>query len=66
MGLKRTSCGVTWDLTLTYEALELPGDPGQRIFVYVAEPNSPTHERLNLLTSWTTRSAHAPADADQS
>jgi len=28
------------DLTLIYEALELPGDPGQSIFVYMAEPNS--------------------------
>lgn len=40
------------DLTLAYEALELPGDTGQRILVYTAEPNSPSHEALNLLASW--------------
>lgn len=45
------------DVTLTYEALELPGDPGQTIFVYMAEPNSASHEALNLLASWTTTPA---------
>ena len=41
------------DLTLAYEALELPADPGQRILVYAAEPGSPSQEALNLLASWT-------------
>ena len=29
-----------------------PGDPGQTIFAYTAEPNSPSHDALNLLASW--------------
>jgi hypothetical protein len=43
---------VVGDLSLRYEALELPADPGQTIFVYTAEPNSASHEALNLLASW--------------
>ncbi len=42
------------DLTLTYESLHLPNDPGQRILVYTAEPGSKSQEALNLLASWTT------------
>ena len=40
-------------LTLAYEALELPGDTGQRILVYTAEPGSPSAEGLASLASWT-------------
>jgi transcriptional regulator with XRE-family HTH domain len=29
------------DLTLNYDALELPADPGQTIIAYTAEPGSP-------------------------
>ncbi len=43
---------VAGDLTLDYEALELPGDAGQRILVYNAEPASPSAEALGLLASW--------------
>jgi transcriptional regulator with XRE-family HTH domain len=41
------------DLTLAYESLHLPADPGQRILVYTAEPDSPSHHALSLLASWT-------------
>ena len=40
------------DLTLDYEALDLPGDTGQRILVYSAEPGSPSQHALDLLASW--------------
>jgi MmyB-like transcription regulator ligand binding domain len=33
------------DLTLTYEPLHLPNDPGQRIFVYTAEPDRSHRKR---------------------
>lgn len=56
-GVKNFHHPVVGDLSLTYEALELPGDPGQSIFVYMAEPNSASHEALNLLASWTTTAA---------
>src|SRR4249920_3114105 len=44
---------IVGDLTLTYEALELPAEPGLTIFAYTAEPNSPSRDALNLLASWT-------------
>ena len=62
-GTKHFHHPVVGDLTLTYEALEPPGDPGQTIFVYIAEPNSPSQEALDLLASWTaTREAVEPPD----
>jgi hypothetical protein len=56
-GVKNFHHSVVGDLTLKYEALELPADPGQTILVYMAEPNSASHEALNLLASWTTTPA---------
>lgn len=49
---------VVGDLTLTYEALQLPNDPGQMILVYAVEPNTPSADALGLLASW----AATPAD----
>jgi transcriptional regulator with XRE-family HTH domain len=51
-GTRHFHLPVVGDLTLTYEAIEPPGDPGQTIFVYIAEPNSPSQEALDLLGSW--------------
>jgi hypothetical protein len=36
-------------LTLSFEAMELVGDPGLTMFVYTAEPGSKSEESLNLL-----------------
>lgn len=57
-GIKHFHHPAVGDLELAYEALELPGDPGQTIFAYIAEPNSASQEALNLLASWTTTRAH--------
>jgi transcriptional regulator with XRE-family HTH domain len=51
-GRKRFHHPLVGDLELDYEALELPGDPGQRINVYTAPPDSPSTQALNLLASW--------------
>ena len=62
-GVKRFHHPVVGDLTLAYEALELPGDPGQRINVYTAEPGSPSADALGLLASWAATpeaAAHGP------
>lgn len=51
-GTKRLHHPLVGDLVLSYEALELAGDSGQRILAYTAEPGSPTRHALDLLASW--------------
>jgi transcriptional regulator with XRE-family HTH domain len=53
-GVKRFHHAVVGDLTLAFEALDLPSDAGQTMTVYTAEPASPSHEALGLLASWAT------------
>ncbi|MET8677195.1 hypothetical protein ABZW18_06275 [Streptomyces sp. NPDC004647] len=43
---------VVGDLTVTYQALALPGGTDQTLFVYTAEPGSPSETALRLLASW--------------
>ena len=67
-GLKRIHHPVVGDLELSYEAMELPADPGWTMFAYTAEPGSASDERLKLLASWaatTTSDVPAPAALDQ-
>ncbi|HXW87108.1 MAG TPA: helix-turn-helix transcriptional regulator [Streptosporangiaceae bacterium] len=61
-GAKQLHHPVVGDLTLAYEALELPADSGQRILVYTAEPGSPSDDALKLLAAWCTT---APVPEDQ-
>ncbi|HEV7722619.1 MAG TPA: transcriptional regulator, partial [Iamia sp.] len=51
-GVKRFHHPVVGDLTLTFEALLLPADPGQQMLVYTPEPASAAHEAMGLLASW--------------
>jgi transcriptional regulator with XRE-family HTH domain len=51
-GYKRLHHPVVGDLDLTYEAFDLPADPGLRLLVYTAEPATPTADALNMLASW--------------
>jgi transcriptional regulator with XRE-family HTH domain len=51
-GVKRFHHPVVGDLTLDFEALDLPGDTGQTLLVYSAEPASPSAQALELLASW--------------
>ncbi len=51
-GSKQLHHPVVGDLDLTYEALELPTDPGLTLLVYTAEPDTPTQDALNVLASW--------------
>ena len=68
-GTKHFHHPVVGDLSLKYEALEPPGDPGQIIFVYMAEPNSASQEALDLLASWSSTpsetSGATTADTDK-
>lgn len=54
------------ELTLQFDNLEAPGEPGLQILTYTAEPGSPSEEKLALLASWaaTQEDASAPADGD--
>ena len=58
-GVKRFHHPIVGDLTLGYEALDLPADSGQRMLVYTAEPGSPSHDAMQLLASWATTPAAA-------
>jgi transcriptional regulator with XRE-family HTH domain len=60
-GVKRFHHPIVGDLTLGYEALDLPADSGQRMLVYTAEPGSPSHDAMQLLASWATTPAGAVA-----
>jgi transcriptional regulator with XRE-family HTH domain len=51
-GAKKLHHPIVGDLSLSYEALELPGDSGQRILVYTAEAGSSSAQALSLLASW--------------
>ena len=51
-GTKRFHHPLVGDLTVTYEHLDLAADAGQAMFVYTAEPGSPSSEALALLASW--------------
>jgi transcriptional regulator with XRE-family HTH domain len=42
---------VAGDLTLSYDALEIPADPGLTIIAYTAETGSPARQALDLLAS---------------
>jgi transcriptional regulator with XRE-family HTH domain len=61
-GTKRFHHPVVGDLTLDFESLDLPGDPGQRMLVYSAEPGSPSHHALQLLASWASTPQDEPAE----
>lgn len=67
VGLKRIHHPVVGDLELSYEAMELPANPGWTMFAYTVEPGSASDERLKLLASWaatTTSEAPIPASLD--
>jgi transcriptional regulator with XRE-family HTH domain len=51
-GVKKLHHPVVGDRELTYEGMELPADPGLTMFVYTAEPASPSEDGLKLLASW--------------
>ena len=43
---------VAGGLDLTYEAFELPSEPGLTLLVYTAEPGTSTEQALSFLASW--------------
>jgi transcriptional regulator with XRE-family HTH domain len=51
-GTKRFHHPVAGDLSLQYETLHLPGDEGQTLFTFTAEPGSASENALAFLASW--------------
>ncbi|GAA3675494.1 helix-turn-helix transcriptional regulator [Arthrobacter ginkgonis] len=51
-GTKRFHHPVAGDLSLQYETLDLPGDEGQTLFTFTAEPGSASENALAFLASW--------------
>lgn len=54
-GTKRFHHPLVGDLTLTYERMDLPADPGLHLVTYSAEPGTPSAERLRELREWTSK-----------
>lgn len=64
-GTKRMHHPLVGDLTLSYERLDLPSDPGLAIVTYSAEPASRSEERLDELGEWiSTRARLAVVEAE--
>jgi len=61
-GLKDIHHPIVGNLHLTFEAMDLPADPGLTVVVYTAEPGSPSQDGLNLLASWAATLECAPED----
>lgn len=51
-GFKTFNHGVVGEMTLAYEGMDMESEPGLSITIYVAEPGSPSAERMRLLASW--------------
>ena len=51
-GVKRIHHPVVGDLELSYEAFELPSDPGLTMQTYTAEPGTASADALKVLASW--------------
>ena len=60
-GTKRFNHPVVGELTLAYEELAITAEPGLALFIYTAEPGSPSADGLHVLASW---AAPAPAGSD--
>ncbi|MGC5284660.1 hypothetical protein [Micromonospora sp. DT231] len=47
-------------MTIRYEALALPGDDDETLFIYTTDPGSSSHDNLRLLALWATQQLYAP------
>jgi len=56
-GTKRYHHPTVGELTVAYEALPLPDDADQVLFIYTTEPGSPSAEAMQLLANWTLSTA---------
>jgi transcriptional regulator with XRE-family HTH domain len=70
-GFKTFNHDVVGEMTLAYEGMGMESEPGLTLTVYVAEPGSPSAERMQLLANWAASeygeasSARVAGDADR-
>ena len=65
-GSKDLHHSIVGDITLTYNRMELPADPGQMLMIWTAAPGSKSAEALRFLASWTASSSElTTAEAEQ-
>lgn len=62
-GVKRITHPVVGEMELTYEAFELPADPGLQMSTYTAEPGTASADKLRMLASWAATNAADAVDA---
>ena len=62
-GIKHVQHPVVGALNLSFDALELPGEPGLTLTVYSAEPGTDA-DNLTLLAAWVATDAPTTAPAD--
>ncbi len=53
------------DLTLDCDTWAGPDGAGQRLMVLTVQPDSPTHDALRILTSWTAERAEPSRAKDR-
>jgi transcriptional regulator with XRE-family HTH domain len=51
-GTKRMRHHVVGEIELNYQSFEIPAEPGLRLSVFTAEPDTPHQEALRFLASW--------------
>jgi hypothetical protein len=55
---------VVGEIELNYQSIELPGEPGLRLSVFTAEPDTPNQQALRFLASWTATATPPAANAE--
>ncbi|NJC71590.1 helix-turn-helix domain-containing protein [Planosporangium thailandense] len=61
-GVKHFHHPVVGDLSLAFEAMPLPADPGLTMTAYSAEPGSASQDALRLLASWVAMQEETPVE----
>lgn len=56
-GSKRLTHPLAGRIDIDYEALDVPGSPDQKMFIYTASPGSKSQDALDLLASWATENS---------
>jgi transcriptional regulator with XRE-family HTH domain len=61
-GTKRMRHPIVGELEIHYEALNLPADPDQSLFIYTTRAGTASHDAMRLLASWLATNEIAPSE----